>query len=190
MRYKNVSAANIRLTENRFLGPNAEIELSEEDEKSPEIINMIKDLEWLVVVKEKRTASKSIISHGLPEVKGSKVYIPTTYSEHVNKDKLIADAVRRAAEAKRGWNPMDDAAPEGEPDFIAPPTNINTAKHYGNAELAYDATTKPVSHMGGTPNDSAETKNVSEVDLIPHHPEDLVKYQPKPLPKNKTRKKS
>ena len=170
MRYKNVSNSHLRLNEYKFLGPSKVIDLDEDDLKNPEIKAMIKYLGWLVPDVEEAPIVAPIKS---AVIKSKKVVKEP--SEDV-KQKAIDEAIKRAAGNKKQWNPMDDVAPEGEPDFVNPITIIDHSKHYGNMELQNDANNNPLTHMGGTENDKADTFNMGQVDYIPHHPEDLVKY--------------
>lgn len=126
---------------------------------------------------------------GGPKIVDEKVFIPTQLGtasagpSAEEKQKIVDEAVRRASQQKRQWNPMDDMAPEGEPDFTGAPKTVNTAIQYGNAEIVYDLNSHPVTHMGGTSDDDADTNNTGTAGYVPHHPEDLSKYNaPVPEP--------
>ena len=208
MRYKNISGSNIQIPNGRILGPNAELELTQEQENHPEVVVMVKDLSWLVPIAQEVVGDfiqgevnkiegnevDPFINNfnfdvNVPIVIGGKVYIPTENGlGKVDKDKLLAEAVERANKKKttKTWNPMDDAAELGEPDFLGGLQEVNSLNQYGNVEHQLNKRINPLTHMGGTENDDADIRNMSTAGYVPHHPEDLAQYNaPSKLPKVK-----
>jgi len=183
MKYKNSSNTTVRLNENTFIQPGAVVELSDDDLKNPEVVKM-KDWNWLIPIAE--TVISDVLVPKVVKASKQKTKQTGEVEDSDIKNQAINEAIKRASLTKpdtKTWNPMDDAAPEGEPDFIGVPRSIDTSKQYGSGEIEYDAKTHPVTHMGGGESDDPGDNPTGKAAYIPHHPEDLTKfYAPIPDP--------
>lgn len=195
MKYKNVSGGHLQVAENRFLDPNAEIELDEDDLKTPMIKAAVKQKGWLTPVIQ--DIEQEFIQGEINHITGNTQPITNDINININipikgknpkaqaapapavdvsseiRQKAIADALAKTAQDKRnrGWNPMDDAAYEDEDfgDYLGPQEylRVNSKTDYGNAELSQDP----------LPTVNAGADGIGQVGYLLHHPDDIRKAQ-------------
>jgi len=168
MKYKNVSGGHLQIGEYRFLDPNVEIDLDEDDLRTP-MVKSAGIIGWLIPVVEAVIPTPS---------KSKKAPKQSDVELNEFRKKAIEQAIAEAAKDRRESisNPnypprMPGQAPnyDGFGDYLADDIYVNSKIDYGNTELESTVDSFPTVHAGDD--------GIGQVGYLMHHPDDIAEAQ-------------